>query len=83
MKCIYMYIAALQWLEYLWNCENMFETGIVRANGCSVHRGQTADEIKQIVNARICKCSIHVVSVCVSANLVPFIYEALNSSQHA
>ena len=24
----------LQWLEHLWNCENMFETGIVRANGC-------------------------------------------------
>ena len=24
----------LQWLEHLWNHENMFETGLVRANEC-------------------------------------------------
>ena len=24
----------LQWLDYLWNHENMFETGVVRANEC-------------------------------------------------
>ena len=24
----------LQWLELLWNHENMFETGVVRANKC-------------------------------------------------
>ena len=24
----------LQWLEHLWNLENMFETGVVRANEC-------------------------------------------------
>ena len=24
----------LQWLEHLWNHENMFETGAVRANEC-------------------------------------------------
>ena len=24
----------LQWLEYLWFDENMFETGVVRANEC-------------------------------------------------
>ena len=24
----------LQWLEYLWNHEIMFETGVVRANEC-------------------------------------------------
>ena len=24
----------LQWLKYLWNHENMFETGVVRANEC-------------------------------------------------
>ena len=24
----------LQWLEYLWNRENMFETGVVQANEC-------------------------------------------------
>ena len=24
----------LQWLEHLWNPENMFETGVVRANEC-------------------------------------------------
>ena len=24
----------LQWLEYLWNYENMFKTGVVRANEC-------------------------------------------------
>ena len=24
----------LQWLEHIWNHENMFETGVVRANEC-------------------------------------------------
>ena len=24
----------LQWLKHLWDHENMFETGVVRANGC-------------------------------------------------
>ena len=24
----------VQWLEHLWNHENMFETGVVRANAC-------------------------------------------------
>ena len=24
----------LQWLEHLWDHENMFETGVVRANEC-------------------------------------------------
>ena len=24
----------LQWLEHLWNHENMFETGVVQANEC-------------------------------------------------
>ena len=24
----------LQWLEHLWDYENMFETGVVRANEC-------------------------------------------------
>ena len=24
----------LQWLEQLWNHENMFETGVVKANEC-------------------------------------------------
>ena len=24
----------LQWLEHLWNDENMFETGVVRPNEC-------------------------------------------------
>ena len=24
----------LKWLEHLWNHENMFETGVVRANEC-------------------------------------------------
>ena len=26
------YTVELQWLEHLWNHENMFETGVVRAN---------------------------------------------------
>ena len=25
----------LQWLEHLWNHENVFETGVVRGNECS------------------------------------------------
>ena len=25
---------ALQWLEHLWGHDNMFETGVVRANEC-------------------------------------------------
>ena len=24
----------IKWLEHLWNHENMFETGVVRANEC-------------------------------------------------
>ena len=24
----------VQWLEHLWNHENMFETGVVRVNEC-------------------------------------------------
>ena len=29
----YIYTLELQWLEHLWNHENMFETGLVRAKG--------------------------------------------------
>ena len=29
-----MYTVELQWLEHLWNHENMFETGVVRASEC-------------------------------------------------
>ena len=28
------YTVTLQWLEHLWNHENMFETGVVQANEC-------------------------------------------------
>ena len=28
------YTVELQWLEHLWNYENMFEIGVVRANEC-------------------------------------------------
>ena len=28
------YTVELQWLEHLWNRENMFESGVVRANEC-------------------------------------------------
>ena len=28
------YTVELQWLEHLWNHENMFERGVVRANEC-------------------------------------------------
>ena len=27
-------IVELQWLKHFWNHENMFETGVVRANEC-------------------------------------------------
>ena len=30
-KCI-QYTVELQWLEHLWDHENMFEAGVVRAN---------------------------------------------------
>ena len=30
----YVDTVELQWLEHLWNHENMFETGVVRANEC-------------------------------------------------
>ena len=30
------YTVELQWLEHLWNHENMFETGVVRANECKL-----------------------------------------------
>ena len=29
-----VYIVELQWLEHLWNHENIFETKVVRANEC-------------------------------------------------
>ena len=29
-----VYTVEFQWLEHLWNNENMFETGVVRANEC-------------------------------------------------
>ena len=28
------YSIGLHWLEHFWNNENMFETGVVRANEC-------------------------------------------------
>ena len=37
----------LQWLEHLWDHENMFETGVVRANECLSQR-QVRKEIKDI-----------------------------------
>ena len=30
----YPFTVELKWLEHLWNHENMFETGAVRANEC-------------------------------------------------
>ena len=30
----YLYTVELQWLEHIENHENMFETGVVRANEC-------------------------------------------------
>ena len=29
-----LYTVELQWLEHTWNHENIFETGVVRANEC-------------------------------------------------
>ena len=29
-----LYIIELEWLEHVWNHENMFETGVVQANEC-------------------------------------------------
>ena len=31
---IFIYTVELQWLEHLWDHENMFETRVVRANEC-------------------------------------------------
>ena len=31
---LYITTVELQWLDHLWNHENMFETGVVRANEC-------------------------------------------------
>ena len=31
---MYQFTVELQWLEHLGNHENMFETGVVRANEC-------------------------------------------------
>ena len=33
-ECASVYTVELQWLEHLWNHENMFETGVLRANEC-------------------------------------------------
>ena len=29
-----LYTVELQWHEHFWDCKNMFETGVVRANEC-------------------------------------------------
>ena len=34
----------LQWLEHIWNHENMFETGVVQANEC-YHSARSGDII--------------------------------------
>ena len=31
---IFIITVALQWIEHLWNHENMFETEVVRVNEC-------------------------------------------------
>ena len=31
---LFVYTVELQWLEHLWDYENMFETGVVQANEC-------------------------------------------------
>ena len=40
-----VYTVELQWLEHLWSHENMFETGIVRANMC-YHSGRSGGIIR-------------------------------------
>ena len=34
LSSVFKFTAELQWLEHLWNPENMFETGAVQANEC-------------------------------------------------
>ena len=34
IKCSTVPTVELQWLEHLWDHENMFEKGVVRANEC-------------------------------------------------
>ena len=41
---LYIYIAELQWLEHLWNHENMFETGVVQAKEFN-HRARSGNII--------------------------------------
>ena len=36
------YTVELQWLEQLWDHENMFETGVVRANGLIIASDKVA-----------------------------------------
>ena len=33
-KALKVNTVELQWLKHLWNCENIFETGVVLANEC-------------------------------------------------
>ena len=32
--CMHVHTVELQWLENIWNHENIFETGVVQANEC-------------------------------------------------
>ena len=43
-KAPLLYIAELQWLEHLWNHENMFETGVVQADEFN-HRARSGNII--------------------------------------
>ena len=47
----------LQWLEHLWNHANMFETRVVRANGCySLHQvmRHNRDIFSIFFNIKVC-----------------------------
>ena len=46
----------LQWFEHLWNHENMFETGVVRANECLSRgvRSHNRDKFSIVFNMKVC-----------------------------
>ena len=49
----YQYEVELQWLDNLWNHENMFETGVVRANECYLWNHENMSETG-VVRANEC-----------------------------
>ena len=63
----------LQWLEQLWNYENMSETGVVRVNHSASSEGKIGISFSILFNTKIC-CVISLEAILMSTRVhnIPF-----------